>query len=241
MVPFHSVSILLPVIDEAQSLKKTIEIIEDSAGSDIAEYIIIVCDQTSSQSILIIEEQKKILGDKLILLKQTHPSSGGAIIDGFKACRGSHVIMMASDLETNPWDIPRFIELAKQNPDDIITASRWLDKSSFIDYGLFKKMINILFQKTFCFLYNSNLTDITFAYSLFPSILVKSIRWEEYGHSLFLESLLKPLRLGVHVREIPSCWKARTEGVSHSNILSVFRYILIGVKIRFYSERKIKK
>ena len=58
-----------------------------------------------------------------------------------------------------------------------------------------------------------------------PTKLALAIEWEELRHPFNLESVVKPLRLGVPVTEIPSVWHPRIEGESHTcsfAILNIF-------------------
>jgi hypothetical protein len=82
---------------------------------------------------------------------------------------------------------------------------------------------------------------MTFAYRIFPTKLVRGIRWEELRHAFLFESLVKPLRLGVPVVEVPSQWKARTEGKSQNTFLRNFVYFRTGLKTRFASRRSLLK
>ena len=70
---------------------------------------------------------------------------------------------------------------------------------------------------------------------------MQSIRWEELRHPFLLETLVKPLRLGVPIIEIPTLWKARTEGESQNPFLRNFVYFRIGLKTRFASRQSILK
>jgi len=88
-------------------------------------------------------------------------------------------------------------------------------------------------------LYSVRLTDMTYGFRIFPASLMKSIRWEELRHSFLFESLLKPLRLGVAVKEIPSVWRVRGEGQSQNTFLRNFEYFPIGLKVRFYDRNQI--
>ncbi len=72
-------------------------------------------------------------------------------------------------------------------------------------------------------------------------LLVQSIRWEELRHPFLFEALVKPLRLGVQVIEIPSAWKARTEGESKNTFFYNFAAFRTGFKTRFSSKRSILK
>jgi len=85
----------------------------------------------------------------------------------------------------------------------------------------------------FSLLYGTRLTDLTYAYRIFPTSLVRRIRWTELKHPFFLETALKPLRLGVSIREIPAVWKARTEGESANPFMANFTYFRIAFRTRF--------
>jgi hypothetical protein len=62
---------------------------------------------------------------------------------------------------------------------------------------------------------------------------VQAIRWEDLRHSFLFETLVKPLRLDVPVIEIPSVWRARTEGASQNTFFRNFEYFKIGWQTRF--------
>ena len=240
MEKFSNVSILLPTLNETFSFYQTVEIILDECNtSDLCEFIAIVCDRTEKESLKSIEKSQKYAekhGIPLHILYQTLPFAGGAVQDGMMAAKGSHTIMMAPDLETDPHSVKTFIEMAKKYPNDMITASRWLKKGSFEGYNKTKYVLNFLFQKIFSCFYGVKLSDITFGYRLAPSKLFQSIRWEELKHPFFLETALKPIRLGVKIHEIPSDWAARQEGESQNSLLQTFKYLKIAFKVKF--ERK---
>jgi len=62
---------------------------------------------------------------------------------------------------------------------------------------------------------------------------VQNIRWEETAAPFLFETLVKPLRLGVEVIEIPSVWKARTEGKSAEYVSSQLRLLSHGLANAF--------
>jgi len=236
---FQSATIILPVMNETHSLLKTIEVIEEQCGADVKEFLIVVSPRTKPESIRIAEDLQSRYAGRILLHCQSLPFLGGAIREGFDLASGSHVVMMASDLETDPADVKHFIRLAKQNPEAVITASRWTRGCAFHGYNKLKLLLNYVFQKLFSMLYATSLTDLTYGYRLFPVHLVKSIRWESLKHPFLFETIVKPLRLGQTVIEIPSQWKARVEGESQNTFLRNFLYFAIGLRCRFYSRSHI--
>src|SRR5258708_1568494 len=147
-----SVSVLLPVINETFSLKQTVDIIAASSTEFIEEYIIICCRKTTIESRKAIADLEKVYINKIVVLEQKLPFLGGAVRDAFDICRGTHVIMMASDLETDPSLVKQLIEEERKTPEMIITATRWKG-GGFKGYNPVKLVFNFLFQKIFSLLY----------------------------------------------------------------------------------------
>ena len=235
------VSVILPVINETFSLIKTVNVILNLSKKDILEIIIVIDNKTSSKSIEIINSLI-LQNDNLIILHlQKMPFIGGALQEAFKLARGSHVIMMASDLETDPNLVPLLIEKSKIFPNNIVTVTRWKFGGGFKNYSKIKLFANWLFQKIFSLLYWTNLSDMTYAFRIYPVDVIKKINWQELKHPFLFETIIKPLRIGVKVIEIPGIWEARTEGVSQNTFLRNFEYFKIGIKVRFISKSKILK
>lgn len=242
-VNFRDVSILITSMDETYSLARTVDVIAQTCQhEDIAEIIIIVHPQKTSQETLrtareLIEKYSEQM--KIYVLEQKRPFVGGAIRDGISAAKGSHMVMMSADLETDPVLVREFVELSKQYPDRIITASRWKNGGGFRGYSKVKLVCNYIFEKAIALFYFSGLSDMTYGYRLFPTDLMKRINWEELKHPYFLETALKPLRLGVKFIEVPAKWEARTEGVSQNGFFATFKYFRPALHNRFLRAKDI--
>jgi len=189
--------------------------------------------RAQNDEIGIVGELRQRLGTLVVVVQQKLPYLGGALRDAFEVARGSHVIIMASDLETNPNEVQALIVAEQKNPSGIVTTSRWMSGGAFHGYSRIKLVCNWLFQRFFAMLYRTPLTDLTFGFRIFPTRLVHAIQWEEVRHSFNFESLIKPLRLGVPVIEIPAVWQPRVEGESQNPFARNFEYFRIGVKVRF--------
>ncbi len=241
---FKNVTILLPAMDETYSLSQTVDIIMDDCNAkDIAEFIIIVCDRTSDETRAVAKELIDKYSGKvnISLHDQTLPFVGGAIREGIDLAKGSHVVMMSSDLETDPHVIKKFIKGAKKYPDRIITATRWKSGGGFENYNKVKLVCNLIFERSIGIFYGVGLSDLTYAYRIFPTALMQSIRWEELKHPFFLETALKPLRLKVKFVETPGHWAARTEGTSQNGFFDNFKYFRTAFHNRFLSKKDILK
>jgi hypothetical protein len=230
---FESTSVVIPVVNEATSLKEIVDCLFSEPDLLIREVLIIVCPKTTAESHKACQGLQEQYAGRIKILAQKLPFLGGALREGFWAATGSHVVVMYSDGESDPKTVRELVRNAGQNPQAIISASRWLPDSSFEGYPKLKLLMNYLFQKVFSMLYGRNITDFTFGFRIYPSLLVKTILWQETGHAFVLESILKPLLLHTTILEIPTTWQARSEGKSQLKPSMYFRYLWIGCKLRF--------
>src|SRR5579863_8240275 len=236
---FESATIVLPVVNETYSLVETVESILKTSKPDVRELLVVVCEKTTPESLATIEGLRARFGDLVVVHRQKLKFLGGAMREAFDLARGSHTVMMASDLETDPVLVPRLIAGARAHPDAIVTVTRWHSQGGFENYSRVKLVANWLFQKLFSLLYWTTLTDMTYAYRVFPTKLLQAIEWEELRHPLLFETVVKPLRLGVEVIEIPGMWRARTEGESQNTFARNFEYFRIGLRVRFAAAHRL--
>jgi glycosyltransferase involved in cell wall biosynthesis len=219
-------SIVMGVVDETHSLKTTVEKILGMKEKSIEILIVIAPFATEASRKICIEYE--MLFPKVKLISQVRKGVGGAYQDGIQASSGEYILLMSSDLETDPDSIPIMLEKILMNPNlDIVATSRWLDSKSFSGYGPLMLMFNYLFQKVLRIVTQKKLTDFTYAFRIYRAKAIKNIDWRESRHGFFLESLLIPLSNGVTVTEIPSKWSQRTEGVRHIVVKDYLTYLTV--------------
>ena len=114
-------------------------------------------------------------------------------------------------------------------------------KNSFKGYNILKLFLNKLFQFFFSKLYSVSLSDLTFAYRVYPSKLIKRFILKENRHPILLETVLIPIKLGINFIEIPSKWNSRKEGNTNNSFFRNFAYILTGFRIFFSEKNKFIK
>jgi glycosyltransferase involved in cell wall biosynthesis len=231
-------AVILPVIDETTSLEKTVRILLAENPSEISLILIVVCGKTTGPAMAVARRLAEEHPTLVQVRQQVRPFLGGAMRDAFEWASGSHVLMMASDLETDPAKVKELIAKAEEGY-DIVTATRWHGQDGFKGYSPIKRVLNWIFQKSFGMLYGVSLSDLTYGFRIFKIEWVKKIEWEELRHPLLLETVLKPLRLGANVVEIPCVWQARIEGESHNTFMQNFLYFRIALKTRFRSRKQL--
>ena len=163
-------------------------------------------------------------------LKQIRPFVGGAIDIGIINAQKKYIAIMASDLETNPYELKNMINVSSKNYNSIISADRWISNQGFNDYGIIKFLANFVFQKLLKFFFNYKILDFTFAYRIYPNNAIKRHRIKELRHGFALEMLLKPIKKGIKVVTVPAKWKKRVEGNSSITLQSYFSYLKVFFK-----------
>ena len=230
------VSVILPAMNETFSLDETVRIILDENPADIKEILVVLSPKSTPECVATAHS----LATRYPVVKpivQKRGFVGGAIRDAFEVVSGDYVILMASDLETDPHAVRELIRKEREGY-DIVTATRWTG-AGFTGYDPVKYVLNKIFQIFFRILYGTRLTDLTYAFRIFKTDIVKRIRWEELRHPFLFETMVKPLRLGYKITEIPAAWSARKEGESQNTFWRNFEYFKIGFKVRFASRASL--
>jgi hypothetical protein len=226
-----SVTILLPVIDETFSLRDTVRILLDENRPAIAEILCVVCRKTTAEARAVCDHLAVENPGLIHVREQKRPFLGGAMQDAFEWATGSHVLMMASDLETDPHLVRDMIAESTKGWDVVATA-RWTAGGGFEGYNPVKYVLNWTFQKIIGVLYGVPFSDLTYGFRLYRTTVLRGVKWEETRHPFLLESILTPLRLGATVTEIPARWQARREGQSHNTFWQNFAYLRTAVRVR---------
>ena len=192
-----SISIILPFLNEINSLKKTIVILEKIEFPK--EYIIIYSNElTHKKNKLELKKLKKSFKN-FRCFSQLKPFVGGAIDIGIKKSKLEFIAIMASDLETNPNELIKMIKISLKNSNSIISADRWLSQKGFSNYGVIKYFANFFFQKLIKLFFKYEILDFTFAYRIYPRKILKNLPITELRHGFALELLLKPMRMGYDI------------------------------------------
>jgi len=221
----YSISIILPILNEINSLKKTLLIL-DKIKVD-KEYLVVYSNKITQNSV---KNEIKSLRKKyknLKCLKQIKPFVGGAIDLGITKAKKNYIAIMASDLETNPYELKKMIHVSSKNFNSIISADRWISDKGFSNYGLIKFLANLTFQKLIKFFFNYKILDFTFAYRIYPKNALKNYKIKELRHGFALEILLAPMKKGFNVVTLPAKWKKRIEGSSSITIKAYFSYLKV--------------
>ena len=229
-----NVGVVVTAIDETWSLRETVETLLAENPDTISDILIAMAAHATPACRAVTGALENAYPSLVRRHEQARlPGVGGGIREGLGVMSSPWVLLIASDLETDPHKAAAMIARAGRGDVDVVTASRRLAGASFGDYHWFKGICNRLFQRTFSLLYGQRLTDMTFGFRLYRATELRRYGWSETGHAFFFETLVKPLRGGARVAEVPTVWRRRREGRSHISISEYLRYFKIGLLTRW--------
>ena len=242
MNEFTGVSIVTGAVTETDSLRYTVNyILENCDHSDLKEIIIGYPDRVTGECFGVINELVTMKSDVPVhIFLQKRPKLG-FLTEAFDIAEGSHVITVDSDMALDLELIPQMIKCAKKEPDTIFSASRWLGGSEFEGYNKFRKLLNFFSQKFLAVLYSSDLTDFTIPFQIISADLLRKINFEETGFPILIEMVLKPVRLGCKIKELPTDCHSRKQGKANNSALQIPLYLKTALHIRFMPKEKILK
>ncbi len=198
-------SVIIPVLNEAQTLTKVLARVDKAFVRDYQKEIIIVDDGSIDQTEEILKELKP---GYIIFRHPRNLGKGAAIQTGLTKASGDLVIIQDADLEYDPEDWPALIKELESSGCDAVYGSRNLNarKKGYQHYVFgvwFLTLVNNL-------LFGSRLTDIYTCYKLLPRKIVESLDIQSRGFEFEAEITAKLLKKGYQIEEAPISYNPRS-------------------------------
>lgn len=142
-------SIVIPLLNEAESLSELHQWITKSLDGVIKDYELIFIDDGSQDNSweiinLLASQDKRIKG--LRFLKNFGKSQ--ALHAGFARAQGQYVVTMDADLQDNPEEIPHLIEMLRSQGYDMVSGWKKRRYDSYFGKNLPSKLFNFAARKT---------------------------------------------------------------------------------------------
>ena len=204
-------SIIIPVYNEEQYIKKLL--LKINAIKDLEKEIIIINDCSNDETKNILVNECKLLYSKLIN-NDKNMGKGFSCKVGIKAASGKIVLIQDADLEYNPNDYTKLIKPILDNEAKVVYGSRVLPGGNRIRPKTFDFIIRYFANWFLTFFSNmlnkQNLTDCHTCYKVFLSEVIKKIHLEEHGFCFCPEITAKISKLGIKIKEVPIDYFGRT-------------------------------
>jgi len=196
-------SVVIPVYNEATTVG---EVIDRVADVGIDKEIIVVDDGSTDRSL----ESVRARGEKIRFVHEgrVNQGKGTAVRIGLTYATGDVAIVQDADLELDPAEYEQLLAPILRGETDVVFGSRFLRRSPGI--RLKTRLQNRALALLTNLLYGSTLTDVTTAYRVFRTEVIRGIRLESRRFEIESEITAKLLRLGIGIVEVPVSYRPRS-------------------------------
>jgi len=194
-------SVLIPVYNEESSVH---ELLHRVLAVPCDKELVVVddCSTDSTWEILATVEHSRVR----VFRHEVNQGKGAAIRTALAHARGDWVIIQDADLEYDPNDYPRLLELVQSGKAQVVYGVRDLDKQKPL-FRLGNKLLTLATNV----LYGSHLSDMETCYKLMPREVMLNLNLEATRFQIEPEITAKLLRRGIPIREVPVWYQPREE------------------------------
>lgn len=202
MIEGLTVSVIVPLYNEIESIAKVIEAVETQGVDEI----IVVDDCSKDGSRQWLEEVKNPKIKKFFHEKNC--GKGGAVRTGIQAATSDVIIIQDADLEYDPEEYRKLIKPIAQNRADIVYGSRFKGVTRVFYFWHFvgNKFLTLIAN----LLYNTTLTDMETCYKVFRRECVKDLKLKSNGWGFDPEITAHFLKKNYRIVEVPISYYGRT-------------------------------
>ncbi len=167
------------------------------------------------------------------VLRKRNNGFGNAVRAGLKKLDSKYFSLVMADASDDPKDLSRMVNLSEGGFDAVFT-NRFI-KREISNYPKLKLFVNRLGNNLISFLFFTRFNDLTNAFQLIKSDLIKGYKFKSEGFELTAEISLLALVKGEKFRQTPVRWIGREVGVSKFKLFFLMsKYLFIVFKFLPY-------
>lgn len=236
----NSLSIVIPVFNEEKTVESVLKAVAALQIPNIKKEIVVVDDGSTDKTKSIVEQFIKKEKDIKFISNPKNMGKGAAVRTGIREARGEYIIIQDADLEYDPKDIVRLLQVLDGKNNCVVYGTRLkrlphFDKEEktfrFILHYAGNKFLSLVTS----LLFGVWVTDMETCYKLFPRKEVLEMDLKARGFELEPELTAKLLKKKLHLIEIPITTKPRgyEEGKKLNTFKDGFQAVWTLIKYRF--------
>jgi len=220
-----TISIVIPLYNEEENVRELhsrLKPVMETIGDD---YEIIFIDDGSTDKTLSLLQEIQAADDNVIVLSlRRNFGQTAAFAAGFDYSRGDIIVTMDGDLQNDPNDIPKLLELMKDN--DLVSGWRKKRKDPFLSRRLPSIIANSLISKVT----GVNLHDYGCSLKAYRRDVIKNLKLYGEMHR-FIPAVAS--WYGVRIAEVETTHHPRLRGKSKYGISRTMKVVLDLITVKF--------
>lgn len=186
-------SVVIPVYNEVKTIR---QILDKIIRLDIDKEIIVVDDGSVDDTGKVLREIK--YPDLKVIYHATNRGKGAAFLTGLAHAQGEYVIIQDADLEYDPQDYFKLLQVIKKGEADIVLGARFMKGyKGLLAHRLGNQFLTALVN----FFFSARLNDCFTCYKLFRRDMVNTLGLEAKGFDIEIEILAKALKRKMRIKE----------------------------------------
>ena len=228
-----SISVVIPAYNEEENIRLLVVKTVEALKSVSVDFEIIVVDDGSEDNTLSIMRQFACENENIVVIRHLkREGKSMALRSGFAIARGEAIVIIDADLQYDPWEIPRLLNLLEKGY-DVVNGYR-----DFSKYVLGKTILSKFYNELSRRLLGSrDIHDLNCGLKAFRKEVVKQLLtkfvWRKGVHRYLISFCTA---LGYNVTEVRVSLKQRIYGCSKYGL----KRILEGVSLLFILFVKIR-
>ncbi len=172
-----TLSVIVPVYNEASTLVSTLRAVEESDVGLIQKELVVIDDCSTDGSQRIVREYQT-RNQHTAYTSRFHTinrGKGAALRTGFAACSGDFIVVQDADLEYDPRDYPRLLQPLIEDRADVVYGSRFVSNEPTRVLNNHHYVANRVLTLFSNLLTNLNLSDMETGYKAFSRAALRAI------------------------------------------------------------------
>lgn len=211
-------TIIVPAFNEEKTIVQILKKLRTTKPKEITYQVIVVNDCSDDDTKQLLEANNDLY--EILINNSSNIGKGGSVKKALEYSEGHYVIFQDADLEYDPSDIAKFVNLILKFNPDVILGSRFNYDKYTKSHNFFNKMGNYFISFLFNIFFNTTFTDIYCCYFCFKKELIIPKNLKTYGFEQQAEILAKCVKSSNSFYEVPVNYSGRSK--------------LEGKKIKFY-------
>jgi glycosyltransferase involved in cell wall biosynthesis len=209
-----TVSVVVPVKNEAENIGWVLDRLPD-----LVDEVILVDGQSTDDTVAVARAHRP----DIRVVSEDIPGKGAALRAGFRVSRGDYIVMIDADGSMDPAEIAGCVQALQDRRSGraggvhLVKGSRFMTGGGTSDMGHLRRLGNAGLLRFSNRLYGARFTDLCYGLFAFRRDQLEALDLQADGFEIETEIVVKALRAGIVMGEIPSFEAPRRNGESNLN------------------------